>query len=79
MLNVNFALSSNNKDHLRELYNDFEELITVIDAGDGSALAYNIRTSCQVDYLSSAFIPAGAVKNYQEHLVATRYKVTFLI
>ena len=67
MPNVNFALSSNNKDQLRELYND------LIKKLNGSKLADNLIMSQQVDYLSSALIPAEAAENNQEHLVAIRY------
>ena len=73
MSNVNFALSSNSKDQLRDLYNHLNQKVTtVINNVDGSALGDNIITSHQVDYMSSALIPAEAVKNSQEHLVAIR-------
>ena len=73
MSNVNFALSSNNKDQLRDLYNQLNQKVTtVINNVDGSALGDNITTSHQVDYMSSVLIPAEAVKNSQEHLVAIR-------
>ena len=73
MSNVNFALSSNKKDQLRDLYNQLnQKLTTVINNVDGSALRDNITTSHQVDYVSSVLIPAEAIKNSQEHLVAIR-------
>ena len=39
---------------------------------DGSTLGDNLITSHQVDYMSSVLIPAEAVENDQEHLVAIR-------
>ena len=63
MSNVNFALSSNNKDQLRDLYNHLNQKVaTVINNVDGSTLGDNVTTSHQVDYMSSALIPAEAVK-----------------
>ena len=60
--NVNFALSSNNKDKLRGLCNYLnQKVITAINTLDGSTLGNNLVTSYQVDYLSSALIPAEAV------------------
>ena len=73
MSNVNFALSSNNKDQLRDLYNHLNQKVaTVINNVDGSTLGDNVTTSHQVDYMSSALIPAEAVKNSEEHLAAIR-------
>ena len=47
-------------------------MLTVIDILDGSTLGDNLITSHQVDYLSSALIPAEDVENDQQHLVAIR-------
>ena len=67
MSNINFALSSNNKDQLRDLYNHLNQKVaTPINNVDGSTLGDNITTSHQLDYISSALIPAEAVKNSQE-------------
>ena len=71
MSNVNYALPSNNKDQLRDLYNYLnQKLRNAINTLDGSTLGDNLIASHQVDYISSAFIPAEAVENNQEHLVA---------
>ena len=71
MSNMNFALSSNNKDQLRDLHNYLNQKVTTaINNVDGSMLGD--VTSHQVDYMSSALIPDEAVKNSQEHLVAIR-------
>ena len=57
MQNVNFALSSNNKDQLRDLYNYLnQKVITAINTLDGSTLGDNLITSHQVHYMSSALI-----------------------
>ena len=68
MPNVNFALSSNNKDQLRDLYNYLtQKVMTVINTLDGSTFKDNLITSHQVEYMSSVLNPAGAVENEQEH------------
>ena len=59
--NVNFALSSTNKDQFRDLYNYLnQEMITPIRNLDGSTLGDNLVTNHQVDYMTSALIPAEA-------------------
>ena len=59
--NVNFALSSTNKDQFRDLYNYLnQEMITPIHNLVGSTLGDNLVTSHQVDYMISALIPAEA-------------------
>ena len=64
MPNVNFALSTNNKDHLRDLYNYLnQKAITAINNLDGSTLGDNLITSHQVDCMSSALIPSETVEN----------------
>ena len=69
MQNVNFALSSNSKDQLRDLYDySNQKVITAINILDGSTVGDNLITSHQVDYMSLALIPAEAVENEQEHL-----------
>ena len=71
--NVSFALSSNNKDQLRGLCNYLnQKVITAINILDGSTLGNNLVTSCQVDYLSSAIIPAEAAEINQEYLIANK-------
>ena len=73
MQNLNFALSSKNKDQLRDLYNYLnQKVITAINAVDGSTLGDNLITSHQVDYISSAVIPAEALEDNQEHFVANK-------
>ena len=73
MSNMNFALSSNNKDQLRDLYNHLNQRVTTaINNIDGSTLGDNITRSHQVDYMSSALIPAETVNNFQGYLVAIR-------
>ena len=62
--NVNFALSTNNKDQLRDLYNYLnQKAITAINNLDGSTLGDNLITSHHVDYMSSALIPSETVEN----------------
>ena len=64
MPNVNFALSTNNKDPLRDLYNYLnQKAITAINNLDGSTLGDNLITSHQVDYISSALIRSETVEN----------------
>ena len=73
MPNVNFALSTNNRDQLRDLYNYLnQKVISAINTLDGSTLGANLIPSHQVDYMFSALIPAEAVENKQEHLVANK-------
>ena len=73
MQNLNFALSSKNKDQLRDLYNYLnQKVITAINAVDGFTLGDNLITSHQVDYISSAVIPAEALEDNQEHFVANK-------
>ena len=47
-------------------------MITDINTLDGSTLGDSLITSYQVDYMPSVLIPAEAVENDQEHLVAIR-------
>ena len=47
-------------------------MITAINILDGSTLGNNLVTSCQVDYLSSAIIPAEAAEINQEYLIANK-------
>ena len=73
MSNVNFALSSNNKDQLRDFYNHLNQKVTTaINDVDGYTVGDNVTTSHLVDHMSSALIPPEATKNSQEHLVAIR-------
>ena len=44
-------------------------MITTINTVEGSTLKANLVSSHQVDYMSSAFISAEAVENYQERPV----------
>ena len=70
MPNVNFKLSINNKDQLRDLYNYLNQtMITGINNLDGSKLRDNLITSHQLDLKSSALITAEAVEDDQGHLV----------
>ena len=66
MSNVNFALSSNSKDQLRDLN---QKLITAVNTLDGSTLGNDLITSHQVYYMSTALIPAEAVENDLDHLI----------
>ena len=79
--NVKFALSSNNKDQLRHLYNYLnQKVITAINTFDGSTLVDNLITRHQVNYMSSALIPAEAVENDQERLAANKVgSITLLV
>ena len=64
MLNVNFLLSSDNKDQFKELHNNLnEKLINAIKTLNVSTLTDNLIKSHQVEYLSSALILAKAVDN----------------
>lgn len=85
--NMNFALSSNNKNKLREFYIDLiEELITATNTAD-YALELNSRIKKQesqtkshnIDQLSSAIIPSKAVDSNQEYLAAIRYNNMSLV
>ena len=82
-----FAVSSNNKDQIRDLLfidssiqlRDLlllnylnQKVISDINTLDGSTLGDSLITSHQVDYMPSVLIPAEAVENDQEHLVAIR-------
>ena len=59
MPNVNYALFSKSKDKPRDFYNCLnQKVITAINSLDGSMLEDNLNTSHQVDYMSSALIPA---------------------
>ena len=81
MSNVNFALSSKNQDQLRDLHNYLnQKVISAINTLDGSTLGDNLIISHQVDYMFSALIPAEAVQNNQEHLVANKVgSITLLV
>ena len=58
---MNFALSSNNKDQLRDLCNYLhQEEIIAMNYLNGSTLGDNVVTSHQVDHMLSALIPAEA-------------------
>ena len=59
MPNVNYALASKNKDQLRDFYIYLnQKVIAYINTLDGSKWGDNLITSHQVDYMSSAVIPA---------------------
>ena len=74
MSNVNFTLSSNNKNKLSEFYVDLnEESITATNILDDYA------SELKVDYLSSAIVPSEAGDGNQEHLAAIRYSKTPLV
>ena len=76
MLSQNFALSIINKDQHKDLQNYLsQKMIAAIDIVDGSMLGGNLITSHQVDYMSSALIPAEAVENYQEQITSYSNKV----
>ena len=54
-----------------------EKLITAINTSDGFRWEIpNLITSHQVDYMSTALIPAEAVENNQEHHVASKVDST---
>ena len=75
MSNVNFALSSNKKDQLRNLCNYLNQKVTTaINNLDVSRLGDNLITRHQVDYMFSALIPDETVENDQE-LASCRNKV----
>ena len=70
---MNFALSGNNKNRLRDFYNYLnQKVITAINTLDGSKLGDNLITSHQLDYMSSGLISVEAVENNQEHLVENK-------
>ena len=50
-------------------------MIAAINTAGGSTLWDNLITSHQVDYMSSVFIPAEAVRNDQEHITSSSNKV----
>ena len=88
LTNMNFTLSSNDKNKLREFYDDVnEELITDTNISENYASELNSKITKQesqsknykVDYLSSAIIPSKAVGRNQEHLAAIRYGNTPLV
>ena len=58
------------EDHRRDLCNYLNQKITAINTLDGSTLGDNLITSHQVDYMSSALIPAEVVENNQGYFVA---------
>ena len=73
VLNMNFALSGNNKNQLRDFYNYLnQKVITAINTLDGSKLGHNLITSHELDYMSSGLISVEAVENNQEHLVENK-------
>ena len=45
-------------------------MIAALNTLDSSTLGDNLITSRQIDYMSSALIPAEAVEYYQKYLVA---------
>ena len=50
-------------------------MIPAIDTVHSSTLRDNLVTSHQVDYISSALIPAEAVENDQEHVISCSNKI----
>ena len=73
MSNANFALSSYSKDQIGDLN---QKVITAINILDGSTLGDNLITSHQLDYMSSALIPAEAVENDEKYLTVIRQVVS---
>ena len=56
-----------NKDQLKDFKNYLnQKMIVAISTVDGSMLGGGLITSHQVNYISSALIPAEAVENEQE-------------
>ena len=54
--------------------------MTTINILDGSTLGVNLITRHQIDYMSSALIPAEAVENSQEDFVANKVgSITLLV
>ena len=74
MSNMNFELSSKKKS--LENYNTILKIINYQITLDGSTLVDNLTKNHQVDYLSSALIPAKSIDKvqFQEHLAAVRYR-----
>ena len=73
MLNVNFVVSSNNKDQLRDLYIYLNQnVITATNFLDGSPLGDYLIRSDQVDYMSSALTSTEGVENNDECLAASK-------
>ena len=57
-----------NKDQLKDLQNYLnQKMIAAISTVDGSTLGDDLIMSHELDYMSSALIPAEAVENEQEH------------
>ena len=57
-----------NKDQLKDLQNYLnQKVIAAISTVDGSTLGDDLIMSHELDYMSSALIPAEAVENEQEH------------
>ena len=54
-------------------------MITAMNNLDGSTLGDNLVTNHQVDYMSSALIPAETAENNQEHLVANQVRSIMLL
>ena len=54
-------------------------MIAAINTSDGSTLEDNLITSYQVDYMSSALIPAEAVENDLEHITSCGNKVSSIM
>ena len=78
--NVNFVLSSNKKDQLRDLYDYlYPIVITAINTLDGSTLGDNLIMSHKLDYMSPTLIPVKAVENNQELLVLRKVGSTTLL
>ena len=70
MPNVNFVLSSINKDQLKDFYDYLnQKVITTINTWDDSTLGDNLITSHHVDYMSSVLVSVEAVENDQKYLV----------
>ena len=57
-----------NKDQLKDLQNYLnQKVIAAISTVDGSTLGDDLIMSHELDYMSSALIPAEAIENEQEH------------
>ena len=74
MSNMNFEPSSKKKS--LENYNTILKIINYQITLDGSTLADNLTKNHQVDYLSSALIPAKSIDKvqFQKYLAAVRYR-----
>ena len=73
MPSKNLALSRIDKDELKDLQIFFnQKIVATINTLDGSTLGDNLNTNHQVDYMSSALIPAEVKKMTKNtfHLVA---------